>query len=197
MSNEWKYVLEFWFGRAGDNFLQNKSLWFKKDSNFDRVIAETFQKLLVEITRGHHEEWKETSEPCLAYIIVLDQFSRNIFRDLPQSFAQDEQALSTSLNGIERGTDEPLHAVQKTFFYMPLMHSEDLEVQKKSCELFLKLAESAPENYEASLRSNYDYAKLHYEIIEKFGRFPHRNKILGRESTAEEEAFLTKPGSSF
>jgi len=87
--------------------------------------------------------------------------------------------------------------VKKVFFYLPLMHSEDLGVQKKSCELFLKLAETAPENYEASLRSNYDYAKLHYEIIEQFGRFPHRNKILGRQSTTEEEAFLAKPGSSF
>lgn len=131
--------------------------------------------------------------------MLLDQFSRNIYRGAPEAFSQDSLALGICKRGIEKGFDRELHPVERIFFYMPFMHSEDLDVQKMSLTLFSELERAFPTPPELSgmLSSSREFAERHYEIIERFGRYPHRNGVLGRESTEEEIVFLKEPGSSF
>ena len=145
------------------------------------------------------DEIKENPEEILAVVILLDQFSRNIYRDSPRSFAHDNIALNIVLKSIEKGLDKKMKAVERAFFYMPLMHSEDIEVQEKSVECFSGLEAEYKDNddFAQLVTQNRKYAVLHYDIIQKFGRYPHRNKILGRKSTSEEMEFLKGPGSSF
>ena len=135
----------------------------------------------------------------MALIILLDQFSRNIYRDSLNAFSQDRQAVLICSEGIEKGFDNKLHPVQRTFFYMPLMHSEDINIQEKALKYFQKLKETylAPPELANMVSGNYEYALKHYEIIKRFGRYPHRNKILVRKSTMQEIEFLKGPGSSF
>jgi uncharacterized protein (DUF924 family) len=173
-------ILNFWWGEAAKK-------WWVKDPGFDRAVRRRFEPTLQAAIRGECESWREAPEICLAYIVLLDQFSRNIYRDTPASFAQDPLALAASLEGQLRGFDKEMSPSQRAFFYMPMMHSEDREMQKRSMAAYEALGE----------KSNYDFAALHAEIIERFGRFPHRNWILGRKSTPEEVAFLKQPNSSF
>ena len=133
----------------------------------------------------------------MALILCCDQFPRNIFRGTPGAFAYDARALQLSLSGIERGWDRQLRCVERAFFYLPLEHSEDRGHQERSVELFGELLREAPEAQKSGFESFLDYARRHREIIAQFGRFPHRNRILGRVSTPEERAFLKQPGSSF
>ena len=135
----------------------------------------------------------------LALIVLLDQFSRNIYRDTPRAFSQDALALKTALKGMERGHDETLHPIERTFYYMPLMHSEDIGIQKISLDIYarLEMSCSGPPELREVLRNSREYAEKHAEIVARFGRYPHRNEILGRESTEEEIKFLEEPGSSF
>jgi uncharacterized protein (DUF924 family) len=191
-------VLQFWFGEDFENDpLRNSSLWFEKDSAFDREIRERFEEDLKQAAQGQREEWKRDPRGRLAFIILLDQFSRNIYRGTPAMFSQDSVALEAVLDGIRKGDDQLLHPLQRTFFYLPLEHSEDLQIQKKSLEMFRRLVEEADETWKTSLKNNYDYAVRHHDIIARFGRFPHRNAILSRISTPEEIEFLKEPGSSF
>lgn len=131
--------------------------------------------------------------------MLLDQFSRNMYRDTPGAFSQDRQALKIAVSGIEKGFDKRLHPIEGVFFYMPLMHSEDIDMQKRSIALFSALERgfTSPAELAEMLSTNSEYARRHYAIIGRFGRDPHRNKILGRESTPEEVEFLKQPGSSF
>jgi uncharacterized protein (DUF924 family) len=173
-------ILDFWGGEAAEK-------WWVKDPSFDLEIRRRFEPTLQAAARGELESWRDQPESCLAYILLLDQFSRNIYRDSPQAFAQDYLALAASLEGQHRSFDQKLGDSQRIFFYMPMIHSEDREVQARSVAIFRSLG----------LKENFDYADRHAELIERFGRFPHRNKILGRKSTPEEEAFLRQPNSSF
>jgi uncharacterized protein (DUF924 family) len=188
--NKAEEILKFWFQESSEK-------WWIKDEAFDRSIRERFEGDLKRAAAGAHEDWKTTPRPCLAYIILLDQFSRNIYRNTPRAFAQDPIALRACLDAVERGLDQSLSHTERIFLYMPMMHSEEIAVQRRGTEIFRKLADEAPAEMKASLENNYSYALRHAEIIERFGRFPHRNQILGRTSTPEEIEFLKQPGSSF
>lgn len=135
----------------------------------------------------------------MALIILLDQFSRNIYRGMPEAFSQDALALCISERGIEKGFDKELHPAERIFFYIPFMHSEDIQMQNKSVELYRGLERDfeSPADLARMLTNSREFAERHREIIVRFGRYPHRNEILGRESTEEEVKFLKKPGSSF
>jgi len=146
---------------------------------------------------GELTSWGETPHGELARIILLDQFPRNIYREQPRAFAYDMQALSWTLEGLAKQSDQQLRPVERVFFYLPLEHAEDLGHQETSVKLFRELVEAVPQEQRNTFAGFFDFAVRHHDIIDRFGRFPHRNVILGRESTSEEEEFLTQPGSSF
>jgi uncharacterized protein (DUF924 family) len=181
-------VLDFWFGREGEpGYGEFREAWFKKDPEFDRLVRDRFEALYEAAATGDLEDWKEEAQSCLALVIVLDQFPRNMFRGDPRSYATDRKAQETSEYAVDNAYDRELPEFQRTFLYMPFMHSENLEHQRRSVELFRGLGGS----------DSAEYAVRHMEIIERFGRFPHRNEVLGRRTTPEEAEFLTQPGSSF
>ena len=189
-------VLKFWFGE-GEDLTQNAPLWFKKSDEFDSEVKSNFLDSLTAAKNGQLDHWKRSPQECLAFVILLDQFSRNIFRNLPQAFELDHEAVGTTLFGIEQGYDKMLNHIERWFFYMPLMHSESLEHQQESINVYKELLNSSPKEHKSRFEDILKFAVRHFEIVDQFGRFPHRNKVLNRESTAEEEKFLTKPGSSF
>lgn len=182
-------VLDFWFGTSSDP-LEKASTWWEKNDDFDALIKKEFGDLYTQAITDSLEGWGEDPLSLLAHIIVLDQFSRNLFRENGRAWAQDEKALKLCLQGIENKFDEALPPVKRWFFYMPLEHSEDLDMQEKSLEMFEKLVKDAPEELKETFQGALWYAKRHEEVIRKFGRFPHRNSVLGRENTPEEEAYL-------
>jgi uncharacterized protein (DUF924 family) len=190
-------ILNFWFGNKQENskeyLKQREKLWFGKDPTIDKEIKEKFEledyKLSVE---GITKPWKETPSGCLAQILVFDQFPRNIFRGNQLMYATDDRALELAKHAITQGYDKKLSSIEKIFIYMPFEHSENVKEQKEGLRLFKELEKEAP-----FLAENTKYAQRHLDVIEKFGRFPHRNEILGRPSTPEEKAFLNTPGSSF
>ncbi|MBZ8182786.1 DUF924 family protein [Oscillatoria salina] len=185
-------ILEFWFGKAGEEgYGKQRQEWFVKKDEFDREVRSRFLDTYDRAAAGELDEWKNNPDSCLALIIVLDQFSRNMFRGQPQAFATDEKALELAKYAVSKGYDKELLPVQRWFIYLPFEHSEKLADQERCLELFSSL-ESDPES-----ASSIDYAKRHYQVIKRFGRFPHRNSILGRKSTKEEIEFLQQPGSSF
>lgn len=174
-------VLKFWFEDT------KPAQWWKKDENFDRMIIERFSELHRRATCCELFEWRKDARGRLAEIVVLDQFSRNMFRDSPLSFAQDALALALSQEAVSAGADRTLNPVERSFLYMPFMHSESMKIHEVAVELFRK----------NGIEGNFDFELKHKAIIERFGRYPHRNAILGRESTQEEIEFLKQPGSSF
>lgn len=190
-------VLDFWFGPAGTAPTANYTKWYTKSDAFDREIKDRFEDALELAARGALDGWKATPRGRLALVIVLDQFSRNMFRNTPRAFAQDARACATALEAMAAGDEDILETVPRSFLYMPLEHAEDLELQRKCVEAFTRLRKDAPKDLEKFASDVLDYAKRHAAIIERFGRFPHRNTILGRSSTPEEVEFLKQPGSSF
>jgi uncharacterized protein (DUF924 family) len=185
-------VLSFWFGGPSDPwFGSDRVEWFRPSKAFDDEVRERFGALHAKIAGGECADWLNEPANALAYVIVLDQFSRNLYRGDPRAFACDERAREATKASIDRGFDLHLSSVRRPFLYMPLMHSEALEDQELSVQLFDRLARERPE-------SQYlPYAARHREIIARFGRFPHRNAVIGRATTPEEEAFLQEPNSSF
>jgi uncharacterized protein (DUF924 family) len=185
-------VLAFWFGREDElGYGEFREAWFRKDPEFDQQVQERFGPLYERAAAGELDGWREEARSCLALVICLDQFPRNMFRGDGRTHATDDKALETARYALERALDRELPPFQRVFVYMPFMHSESVEDQRRSVELFGRLAEKpgAPD-----LTS---YAVGHMEIVERFGRFPHRNVILGRETTPEEAEFLQGPDSSF
>jgi uncharacterized protein (DUF924 family) len=176
-------ILALWFDEI------DHSRWYKKDPAFDKTLASRFGALLESAKRGQLDAWRETARGSLAMIILLDQFSRNIYRGEPASFEADGLALDLALRGIEAGLDRELSLEERSFFYMPLMHAEDLAMQKLCLE---KMQALARDGYGSD-----KYARLHMALIEEYGRFPHRNEILGRENTPAEEEYLKDPKSGF
>jgi uncharacterized protein (DUF924 family) len=174
-------IIEFWFDEI------EPAMWWKKDAAFDALLVERFGGVHAQAASCELYAWREQPLGRLAEVIVLDQFSRNMFRDSPRAFASDALSLALSQEAIARGDDQALTAVQRGFLYMPFMHSESLEIHEVAVELFRKNGNQA----------NLDFEFKHKRIIERFGRYPHRNKILGRQSTPEEIEFLAGPGSSF
>ena len=195
-------ILNFWFGRLDFNRALPESYpdkWFSKIKGVDDEIRFRFELDLKRAVDGKLKAWEETPRGSLALIILIDQFSRNMYRGSIKAFEGDNMALNVCLSGIEKGFDIGLHPIERMFFYMPLMHSEDLKVQMTSLECFTVLENLCTSQPAISpiISEAKIYAERHYLIIEKFGRFPHRNGILGRESTLEEAEFLEQPGSSF
>lgn len=174
-------ILDFWFNP------EHQSLWFSKSDTFDQKIRQNFSKVHAQAVQAELWSWHKTADGRLAEIIVLDQFSRNLYRDQPLAFAQDGLALALAQEAISLNLDAQLNPEQRSFLYMPFMHSESKMMHEFALKLFQRLGNPV----------NLDYEKRHKKIIERFGRYPHRNKILGRESTPEELEFLDQPGSSF
>lgn len=193
-------VLEFWFPADG---ARANALWWGKNPQLDAEIRERFGPTLAAAKAGQLDAWAADARGRVALIIVLDQLSRNIFRNDPRTYEADEKALALALEAIEIGHDRELPATQRLFFYMPLEHSEELEHQERCVELMRKLAAdvAAEPGVDPGRREQFagfiGYAVQHRDIVARFGRFPHRNALLGRASTAEELEFLTQPGSSF
>ncbi|CAG70192.1 MULTISPECIES: DUF924 family protein [Acinetobacter] len=174
-------VLDFWFAPDHTNF------WFAKDSLFDDEIRTQFSTVHQQATQAELWSWRQTVEGRLAEIIVLDQFSRNLYRDQAQAFAQDSMALALAQEAITQQLDAQLSPEQRSFLYMPFMHSESKLIHEFALKLFQKLGNEI----------NLSFEKKHKVIIDQFGRYPHRNAILGRQSTPEELEFLTQPNSHF
>jgi uncharacterized protein (DUF924 family) len=193
-------ILEFWFGtHAGDTATAQaqKKLWWAKDAVVDAGIRERYGALVAAAAAGAHREWAREPRGRLALILLFDQFPRNIYRDTPQAFAHDGQALRLALDGVAAGADRQLRAIERVFLYLPLEHAESTAMQEQSVELFTALAASAPEPDRPVFAGYLDYALRHRDVMRRFGRFPHRNRILRRASTPEEIEFLKQPGSSF
>lgn len=174
-------VLHFWFEEL------TPEQHFKKDEDVDETIRQRFGKLHEHAVQGECYTWRDTIEGRLAEIIVLDQFSRNMFRNSPRAFQYDPMALVLSQEAVHLGLAHELPPHKRSFLYMPFMHSESLAIHEEAMKLFS----------EPGLEMNLDYEIQHKQIIERFGRYPHRNEVLNRSSTKEEEAFLKEPGSSF
>lgn len=186
-------VLEFWFGPPDDPGHQlPRPAWFRKDPAFDLQVRERFGATIEAALAGRLKAWATEPLPALAQVIVLDQFTRNAFRDTARAFAGDERALAAARAMVDSGEDRGLSGVQRQFVYMPFEHAEDLAAQEQALQLFSRLGEDEP-----ALADLLRWARAHHDIVARFGRFPHRNALLGRVSTPEEEAFLKTPGSSF
>lgn len=174
-------IVEFWFSPRVSKF------HWGGPPEFDQELRDTYLPLHEAIVAGEHRDWQESPEGTLATILVLDQFSRNMFRGLARAFASDGLALWVLRQGLARGLDRPLSSSQRGFMYMPLMHSEQAKDQQHCIELMASI--NQPEQVR--------FAYMHKDIIDRFGRYPHRNATLGRVSTPDEHAFLTQPGSGF
>ena len=174
-------ILKFWFEEV------DHSQWWSKNDELDQLIREKFAEIHAKAIRCELFDWRKDAAGRLAEIIVLDQFSRNMFRDSPLSFANDSLALALSQEAISAGADQELSPIQRSFLYMPFMHSESLIIHEIAMDLYKK----------NGIQANLDFEIKHQDIIKRFGRYPHRNKILGRASTKEEIEFLKQPGSGF
>lgn len=185
-------IIDFWFGKPEPGQAQSRKVWFQKDPDFDQEIQTRFLADYDRAAAGAFVSWQSFPQGCLALVLLLDQFPRNLFRGNPQSFATDAQAIAITQHAIQQDFDQMLSPIQRWFLYIPFMHSEKLADQQRSVELFRQLSQEEPETASA-----YEYAIKHLQVIERFGRFPHRNAILGRQTTSEEAEFLQQPGSSF
>jgi uncharacterized protein (DUF924 family) len=184
-------VLDFWFGEPGSpEYLRPRALWFTKSDATDGVIVSRFAGTVEAALAGDLDAWAATPRGALALIVALDQFTRNIFRGTPRAFAGDSRALALATTLVDTARDLALAPVERWFVYMPFEHSERLLDQYEAVRLFERLAADG-------LDSPLDWARRHYEVVRRFGRFPHRNEILGRPSTSEEVDFLKQPGSGF
>jgi uncharacterized protein (DUF924 family) len=189
-------VLDFWFGPADDpGHTSTRPQWFRKDADFDAQIVQRFGALIEQALQSGLEEWRAPPVaplPTLASVIVLDQFTRNAFRGTARAFAGDPVALRAARALVDTGLDRELTGIQRQFAYLPFEHAEDRALQRRSVELFSQLGRDEP-----ALAGLLEWAQRHHDIVERFGRFPHRNVLLGRISSAEEIEFLKQPGSGF
>lgn len=194
-------MLDYWFdGDPADADRPDQLMrkWFAGSADQDRELAQSFGELVQSAGAGELDPWAATPRGRLALIILLDQLPRSLFRGTAGAFACDPRALELCLGGLDRGQDRALHSLERLFFCMPLQHAESREIQARSTEEFEALASSADDGPMASaLRTAADYAREHREIIEKFGRFPHRNRTLGRPSTDAELKFLNSGGPTY
>ena len=194
-------ILHYWLGYSADRtstLEDRRRLWFNGGFELDRMIAHRFTGIVARLASGLAQRWAaQGPRERLAAVIALDQFSRNIFRNTPGAFENDPIAVKLTREAIASGEDMELKPVERWFLYMPLMHSESSTDQRRSLDKFSELATQAPPELKEALTSAYDFARRHANVIRKFGRFPHRNDILGRTTTSAEKNFLKQPGSRF
>ena len=184
-------ILDFWFGRPGTaEYGTTRDFWFRKDPALDATLRARFAAAIETALAGGFSDWTSPRR-ALACIVLLDQLTRNVFRDTPRAFAGDAAALRLARELADRGDDRSLIAVERWFAYMPFVHAESVAAQERAVELFRRLRD------ETGLAEPLQWAEKHAAVVRRFGRFPHRNAILGRASTAEELAFLAAPGSRF
>ena len=176
-----EHILEFWFEELAPRD------WFRKSDQLDNTIRRRFAETHLQAAAGECFTWRQSARGRLAEVIVLDQFSRNLFRNDPRAFAQDAQALALAQEAIAQGHDQALTTIQRAFLYMPYMHSESAVIHDQALNLFAQ----------PGLEDNLRFEQRHKAIIDRFGRYPHRNEALGRSSTEEELDFLQQPGSGF
>lgn len=181
-------LLEFWFESADpDHMADSRDLWWQKDEDFDETIRAEFSDLIKDAGAGKLDDWAGTALGCVALLLLLDQFPRNVFRDQAAAFASDDKARQVCRRALSKGFDTGLGDGPRLFMYLPLEHSEDLGDQNDSVALMAGLSNP----------TYLDFAIRHRDVIERFGRFPHRNKALGRQNTPEEEIYLAAPGAGF
>jgi len=200
-----KKVRDFWFGKtplSPEQLPRRMDLWFGNASdevqrNVDEALRSRFGLLVERALNGELAQWADGPRRRLSLILLLDQFPRNIHRDTARAFAGDEQALGLTLTGMQSAADAALNAVERIFFYMPLQHAELLEVQDESVAAYKRLANEAPETIRDVFKGCVGFAEKHRDVIRRFGRFPHRNALLGRPSTADEQSYLREGGATF
>jgi uncharacterized protein (DUF924 family) len=193
-------VLRFWFDdlKSDSDFPEQRfSLWFTKNPKTDETIRSQFSLAINQATIGELDSWSDKPRSCLALIILLDQFRRNIFRDTSDAFSSDSKALELSRSAVGQMFDKQLRPIERVFMYLPFEHSEALADQHRSVELYKKLKADSPPEIRERMQSFVDYAEKHRKVILEYGRFPHRNLILDRQSTPAEIEYLKKPGSGF
>lgn len=200
MTAPWQPLLDWWFGHveSPDEIAADKGkLWFGKKDSQDLEARERFGVFVDQALAGELTEWTQRPEGWLALVLLLDQLPRMIFRDTPKAFSGDLRAQKLVAQGIAADFDRKLKPIQRVFIYLVFEHCENLAVQNEAVSRFIDLVAEQPEAERAVFADNLDYAERHRKVIARFGRFPHRNAVLGRESTAEELAFLSQPGSRF
>lgn len=178
-----KDIIDFWFIET------QPQQWFQVNEDFDRLVIERFSEPYEMAARGEFDEWQNNADGTLALCIILDQMPRNMFRGTPKAFETDKKALVAAKYALSKGLDQVLSVQKRRFLYLPFEHSENINDQRRSVELFEKMKEDDP--------LGYDYALRHLKIIEDFGRFPHRNEILNRDNTPEEADYLAQPNAGF
>jgi uncharacterized protein (DUF924 family) len=186
-------ILSFWFKEqtlSAPQIDRRMDIWFGSDAAFDHEIETEFAADIEQASAGQLGHWAEEPRGRLALILLIDQFRRNIYRNTAQAFEMDQVALKLCVEGAMEKKDRGLSPIQRAFFYMPLQHSESPKVQAKACELFNKLAEAVSPTYRETFSTIAQFAELHRDIVDQFGRFPHRNQLLGRANTAEENEYL-------
>ncbi|GAB4186161.1 MAG: DUF924 family protein [Wenzhouxiangellaceae bacterium] len=193
-------IIDYWFGNDDDDAQIAKrqaELWWSKNDDVDSEIKQRFEPLTLAAEAGELDDWLGEPQGRLALILLTDQFPRNMYRDTPDAFRFDPLARQLMLDGLEQGADQALRPIHRLFYYLPLEHSENLAHQQRCVALFRELADAVSADQKPTFTGFIDFAVRHHDIIERFGRFPHRNRILGRQSTAEETEFLKQPNSSF
>lgn len=208
-------VREFWFGKSltgalpGQGELASQAvllkrradIWFETNPKVmaqqDEIVRAQFQELLERAVQGELDSWADSPRRRLSLIILLDQFPRQIYRGTAQAFAYDPAALALTLSGMQLAADAALNLVERLFFYMPLQHAESTEVQDEAVTAYKRLVAESPVELRSTFEKSLEYAEHHRDLIRQFGRFPHRNKVLGRESTPEEIAYLSTSGETF
>lgn len=193
-------IIDYWFAGCEDDAAALKkrgSFWYGADPATDEVMRRLFSAVHARAALGELQDWAETAGGRLALILLLDQFSRNLYRGKPQAFSQDEQAQRLCLAGMNLGHDAELHPVHRSFFYMPLEHAEERELQEKSVASYQQMAAQAAPAFQAYFEDALKWAREHASVVQRFGRFPHRNRVLGRQGTEEEDNYLESGGSSY
>lgn len=188
---DYQAVLDYWFGDGSDAARRQRTLWFAGSKRVDAEVRERFLPLVEHAERGEFDHWRNTPDSCLALIVLLDQFPLMIFRGEARGYRDGDLALPAARHLVKRNFDEGYTPSQRLFAYLPFEHSEDLADQEQALELFGKIRDLP------GMATAYDYAVKHWEVIKRFGRFPHRNETFGRASTPDEIEFLKQPGSRF
>jgi len=193
-------ILEFWFKEqelTAPQIDRRMDIWFGADEVFDHECKKEFAEDVDRATAGDLNHWAHKPHGRLALILLLDQFRRNIYRNTAEAFSMDKAALKLCVKGAMEKEDKELTAIQRVFFYMPLQHAESRKVQAKAVEIYRRLAKAVSPTYRETFETVVQFAELHHDIVQQFGRFPHRNKLLNRENTAEEDEYLGDDSPDF